>query len=210
MFATEVFLPSDPGFSPLAPLQFSDLADDATPLLRDMAPPLVFVEMNLANDAIGIDDTLRLPKTCSCIPAGLLIGLLLPFLIVLFPVEAVSLLIAACASAILSALVAVGFGWFITDVVSPFVVSWIATDQLRIALGSEDTRKEISDLALFTNAGEDLAEEVAQRAIVAAKTGIAAPATDGRDRARPKLFETIVVTQGLARVKMNVSRGFRA
>ena len=144
------------------------------------------------------------------LPAGLLIGLLLPLLIVLFPVAAVSLLIAAGASAILSALLAAGFGWFITDVVGPFVVSWIATDQLRIALGSEDTRKKISDLALFTNAGEGLAEEIAQRAIVAANdgnAGIAPPATDGRDRARPQLFETIVVTEGLARVKMNVGRG---
>ena len=147
------------------------------------------------------------------LPAGLLIGLLLPLLIVLFPVAAVSLLIAAGASAILSALLAAGFGWFITDVVGPFVVSWIATDQLRIALRSEDTRKEISGLALFTNAGEGLAEEIARRAIDAANhpnggnAGIAAPATDGRDRARPQLFETIVVTEGLARVKMNVGRG---
>ena len=86
-------------------------------------------------------------------------------------------------------------------------MSWIATDQLRIALGSEDTRKKISDLALFTNAGEGLAEEIAQRAIVAANAGIAPPATDGRDRARPQLFETIVVTEGLARVKMNIGRG---
>ena len=102
--------------------------------------------------------------------------------------SSVRLLIAAGASAILSALLAAGFGWFITDVVGPFVVSWIATDQLRIALGSEDTRKKISDLALFTNAGEGLAEEIAQRAIVAANegnAGIAPPGTDGRDRARP-------------------------
>ena len=63
---------------------------------------------------------------------------------------------------------------------------------------------------MFTNAGEGLAEEIAQRAIVAANdgnAGIAPPATDGRDRARPQLFETIVVTEGLARVKMNVGRG---
>jgi hypothetical protein len=29
----------------------------------------------------------------------------------------------------------------------------------------------------------------------------------GRDRTRPQLFETIVVTEGMAQVKMNVGRG---
>jgi len=61
------------------------------------------------------------------LPAGLLIDLLHPLLIALFPIAAVSLLIAAGASAILGALMAARFGWFITDVIVPFLVSWIAT-----------------------------------------------------------------------------------
>jgi hypothetical protein len=144
------------------------------------------------------------------VPSAILLGLLLPFLVAIFPAAVVATLVAAGIGAILSALIAAGFAWVITDVVSPPLLSWLATDQFRQFMNSHDTKTKIAKLGLLTDAGEGLSEAIARQAIRQAKEdGHDVPdVTDsGRDRTRPQLFETIVVTEGTAQVKMNVGRG---
>ena len=94
-----------------------------------------------------------------------MLGLLLPFLLVIFLIAVVSILVAAGIGAILSALIAAGFAWVITDVVGPPLLSWLATDQFRQFMDSDDTKSKIAKLGLLTDAGEGLAEAIARKAI---------------------------------------------
>ena len=144
------------------------------------------------------------------VPSAMLIGMLLPFLVLIFPIATVTMLLAAGIGAILSALIAAGFAFILTDWLGPPLLSWIASDQFYQYLDRDDTKAKIAQLGLLTNAGEGLAEAIARRAIQQARADghAVADVTDtGLDRMRPQLFETIVVTEGIARVKMNVSRG---
>ena len=77
-------------------------------------------------------------------------------------------------------------------------------------MDSDDTKAKIAKLGLLTDAGEGLAEALARQAIRQARGDghdLADVTDSGRDRMRPQLFETIVVTEGTAQVKMNVGRG---
>ncbi len=77
-------------------------------------------------------------------------------------------------------------------------------------MDSDDTKAKIAKLGLLTDAGEGLAEALARQAIRQAREDghdLADVTDSGRDRMRPQLVETIVVTEGTAQVKMNVGRG---
>jgi hypothetical protein len=107
-------------------------------------------------------------------------------------------------------LIAAGFAWVITDLVGPPLLSWLATDQFRKFMDSNETKCKIAKLGLLTDAGEGLAEAIARRAIQQARADghdVADVTNSGRDRTRPQLFETIVVTDEKARVKMNLHGG---
>jgi hypothetical protein len=139
--------------------------------------------------------------------ALIVLAVLIPIVFVLMPVAAAALLIGGGLSAVVSALVAAGLAWIVTDLVAPIVLRGFAEERLRASLGSTDTGRQLAASGLLVDAGEGLAESIARRAIQQAREDghdLDPPGDEGRDRFRPQVFETIVVTEGRARIKLHL------